>query len=186
MPSSTTSPFAVRGNGPGARRLLLRLRIPSNPLRSLCSFEIARAFCNIRIGDSPSSRNLPLAAGFFQEEIARSAYAQQLRVEAGETVVVGVNRFADDADPPSIPTPDFSALEREQVGRVRSVRAGRDASRAEGALAAIRAAASPYANPNASGRPALMPLIVEAVRARATVGEISDTLRSSWGEYRPT
>jgi methylmalonyl-CoA mutase N-terminal domain/subunit len=127
-----------------------------------------------------------IAAGFFQEEIARSAYAQQLRVEAGETVVVGVNRFADDADPPSIPTPDFSALEREQVGRVRSVRAGRDASRAEGALAAIRAAASPYANPNASGRPALMPLIVEAVRARATVGEISDTLRSSWGEYRPT
>src|SRR6185503_5083645 len=88
-----------------------------------------------------------IAAGFFQEEIARSAYAQQLRVEAGETVVVGVNRFADDADPPSIPTPDFSALEREQVGRVRSVRAGRDASRAEGALAAIRAAASPYANP---------------------------------------
>ena len=127
-----------------------------------------------------------IAAGFFQEEIARSAYAQQLRVEAGETVVVGVNRFADDADPPSIPTPDFSALEREQVDRVRSVRAARDAGRAEAALAAIRAAAAPYAASNATARPALMPLIVEAVRARATVGEISDTLRSSWGEYRPT
>jgi len=127
-----------------------------------------------------------IAAGFFQEEIARSAYAQQLRVEAGETVVVGVNRFADDADPPSIPTPDFSALEREQVDRVRSVRAGRDARRAEAALAAIRAAAAPYADSRATGRPALMPLIVEAVRARSTVGEISDTLRSSWGEYRPT
>ena len=127
-----------------------------------------------------------IAAGFFQEEIARSAYAQQLRVEAGETVVVGVNRFADDADPPSIPTPDFSALEREQVDRVRSVRAGRDARRADAAFAAIRAAAAPYADSNATGRPALMPLIVEAVRARATVGEISDTLRSSWGEYRPT
>jgi methylmalonyl-CoA mutase N-terminal domain/subunit len=127
-----------------------------------------------------------IAAGFFQEEIARSAYAQQLRVEAGETVVVGVNRFADDADPPSIATPDFSALEREQVDRVRSVRAGRDARRAEAALAAIGAAAAPYADSNATGRPALLPLIVEAVRARATVGEISDTLRSSWGEYRPT
>ena len=127
-----------------------------------------------------------IAAGFFQEEIARSAYAQQLRVEAGETIVVGVNRFADDADPPTIPTPDFSALEREQVDRVRSVRAGRDATRAEAALAAIRAAASPYADSNATRRPALMPLIVEAVRARATVGEISDTLRTSWGEYRPT
>jgi len=127
-----------------------------------------------------------IAAGFFQEEIARSAYAQQLRVEAGETVVVGVNRFADAVDPPTIPTPDFSALEREQVDRVRSVRAGRDARLAEEALAAIRAAAGSYADSNATGRPALMPLIVEAVRARSTVGEISDTLRSSWGEYRPT
>jgi len=127
-----------------------------------------------------------IAAGFFQEEIARSAYAQQLRVEAGETVVVGVNRFADDADPPSIPTPDFSALEREQVARVRSVRAARDATSAEAALAAIRTAAPPYADAKATARPALMPLIVEAVRARATVGEISDTLRASWGEYRPT
>src|SRR5690348_15396374 len=106
-----------------------------------------------------------IAAGFFQEEIARSAYAQQLRVEAGETVVVGVNRFADDADPPSIPTPDFSALEREQVARVRSVRAARDATSAEAALAAIRSTAPPYADANATGRPALMPLIVEAVRA---------------------
>jgi len=97
-----------------------------------------------------------------------------------------VNRFADDADPPSIPTPDFSALEREQVARVRSVRAARDATSAEAALAAIRTAAPPYADANATGRPALMPLIVEAVRARATVGEISDTLRASWGEYRPT
>ena len=109
-----------------------------------------------------------------------------MRGEAGETVVVGVNRFADDADPPSIPTPDFSSLEREQVDRVRSVRAARDARRAEAALATIRAAAGPYAEPNATARPALLPLIVEAVRARATVGEISDTLRSSWGEYRPT
>ncbi len=127
-----------------------------------------------------------IAAGFFQEEIARSAYAQQLRVEAGETVVVGVNRFADAADPPSIPTPDFSALEREQVDRVRSVRAERDPRRTEATLAAIRSAAGPYADSTATGRPELMPLIVEAVRARATVGEISDALRSSWGEYRPT
>ena len=127
-----------------------------------------------------------IAAGFFQEEIARSAYSQQLRVEAGETVVVGVNRFADDNEPPTIPTPDFSALEREQVGRVRSVRAGRDAARTEAALAAIRSAAPPYAEPAARGRAELMPLIVEAVRARATVGEISDTLRSVWSEYRPT
>src|SRR5689334_16725657 len=104
-----------------------------------------------------------IAAGFFQEEIARSAYAQQLRVEAGDTVVVGVNRFADDNAPPSIPTPDFSALEREQVDRVRSVRASRDARRVEAALAAVRSAAPSYGQDSSGARPHLMPLIVDAV-----------------------
>ena len=126
-----------------------------------------------------------IAAGFFQEEIASSAYAQQLRVESGETVVVGVNRFADANAPLSIPTPDFSALEREQVDRVRSVRAARDGARVDAVLAGLRRAATSYVGSSGS-RPELMPLIVEAVRERATVGEISDALRSVWGEYRPT
>jgi methylmalonyl-CoA mutase, N-terminal domain len=126
-----------------------------------------------------------IARGFFQEEIARSAYAHQLRVEAGETVVVGVNRFADDEPPPSIPTPDFSALEREQVERVAAVRARRDARQASATLAALRDAAPSYIESSATTRAALMPLIVDAVRARGTVGEISDALRAIWGEYRP-
>ena len=129
-----------------------------------------------------------IAAGFFQEEIARSAYAHQLRVEAGETVVVGVNRFADDEPPPSIPTPDFSALEREQVERVRAVRAGRDGARVDAVLGRLRATAPEYAQGASATRAPLiplMPLILEAVRARTTVGEISDALRSVWGEYRP-
>jgi methylmalonyl-CoA mutase N-terminal domain/subunit len=129
-----------------------------------------------------------IAAGFFQEEIARSAYAHQLRVESGDTVVVGVNRFGDDEPPPSIPTPDFSSLERAQVERVAQVRATRDAARIGAALAAIREAAAAYGADTTSARQPLtplMPLIVEAVRARGTVGEISDTLREVWGEYRP-
>jgi methylmalonyl-CoA mutase, N-terminal domain len=126
-----------------------------------------------------------IAAGFFQEEIARSAYAIQLRVEAGETVVVGVNRFEDDELPPTIPAPDFSSLEREQVARVRAVRAKRDGRAVDHALAALRAAAPAYERSDATGRSPLMPLIVDAVRARATVGEISDAFRSVWGEYRP-
>ena len=126
-----------------------------------------------------------IAEGFFQEEIARSAYAHQLRVEAGDTVVVGVNRFANDEPPPSILSPDFSALEREQVARVAAVRAGRDARRVEQALAALRMAAPGYASGSATAREPLMPLIVDAVRARATVGEISDAFRAEWGEYRP-
>ena len=126
-----------------------------------------------------------IAAGFFQDEIARSAYAHQLRVETGDTVVVGVNKFADREDPPSIPTPDYSALERDQVARVSAVRAGRGAHQASAARDALRVAAKSYGAGSPADRPPLMPLIVDAVRARCTVGEISDTLRDVWGEHRP-
>ncbi|HMJ18898.1 MAG TPA: methylmalonyl-CoA mutase family protein [Gemmatimonadaceae bacterium] len=122
-----------------------------------------------------------IAAGFFQEEIARSAYEHQLRVEAGETVIVGVNRFADDEGPLSIPSPDYSALEKEQVAGVKAVRKKREAAKLKHALGALS---------NASAATStdlhLMPLIVEAVRARATVGEISETLAANWGLYRPS
>ena len=84
-----------------------------------------------------------IAAGFFQEEIARSAYEHQMRVERGETVIVGVNRFSDGTEPPSIPTPDYSALERGQVERVRAVRAKRDAAAVgSGARVAARGVAT--------------------------------------------
>jgi methylmalonyl-CoA mutase N-terminal domain/subunit len=127
-----------------------------------------------------------IAAGFFQEEIARSAYEHQLRVERGEAVIVGVNRYGDGQDPPVIPAPDFSALERSQVSRLAEVRARRDAPAVERALAALREAARPYADAGAAARPALMSLIIDAVRLRASVGEISDTLADVWGRYRPT
>jgi len=126
-----------------------------------------------------------IAAGFMQEEIARSAYEHQLRVERGEAVIVGVNRFSDGRESVSIPTPDYSALERGQVERVRAVRARRDRASVERALSTLRAEAHGFAA--AGGRnPPLMPMIIDAVRARATVGEIADALRASWGEYTPT
>jgi len=126
-----------------------------------------------------------IAAGFPQEEIARSAYEHQLRVEAGETVVVGVNRFADAEEPPTIPTPDFSALERAQVERVRAGRRVRDSYQVGNLLVALRDAASGYADGVAPASAPLMPRIIDAVRARATVGEISDALERVWGRYRP-
>jgi methylmalonyl-CoA mutase N-terminal domain/subunit len=122
--------------------------------------------------------------GFFQDEIGRSAYEYQLRVEAGETVIVGVNRFGDGQDPPVIKSPDYSALERDQVARLAAVRASRDPQRHAAALAAVREAAAQYGSAEASNVP-LMPQIIEAVRARASVGEISDTLSGVWGAYRP-
>jgi methylmalonyl-CoA mutase N-terminal domain/subunit len=123
-------------------------------------------------------------AGFFQEEIARSAYEFQMRVERGETVIVGVNKYADEAPPPLIPAPDYSALAREQSERLAQVRRTRDDARVRGALDALRDASRAYASP-AGDRPPLMELIVDAVRVRASVGEIADTLRETWGEYRP-
>ena len=122
-----------------------------------------------------------VAAGFFQEEIARSAYEFQLRVEGGETVIVGVNKFAEDAEPPAIPSPDYSALEQEQVQKLARVRAARDGGRVSAALATLRDAAGSIGDGNAY----LMPLIIDAVRARASVGEISDTLAACWGTYNP-
>jgi methylmalonyl-CoA mutase N-terminal domain/subunit len=121
--------------------------------------------------------------GFFQDEIGRSAYEHQLRVEAGETVIVGVNKFSDGQDPPVIPAPDYSALERGQVTSLAAVRAARDAVRLEQALAALSAASAAYTTDGE--RAPLMPLIIDAVRARASVGEISDTFAKVWGAYRP-
>jgi len=122
-----------------------------------------------------------IAAGFFQQEIARSAYEHQLRVEAGETVIVGVNRFADEEERLSIPAPDYSALEKAQVKSVKAVRKKRDASQVRHALAALGAASSASTTDTH-----LMPLIIDAVRARATVGEISSGLAENWGYFRPS
>jgi methylmalonyl-CoA mutase N-terminal domain/subunit len=114
--------------------------------------------------------------GYFQEAIARSAYAIQQAQESGQRVVVGVNRFSDDSPPPSIPAPDFSALEARQRTRLAEVRARRSPDAVRQALDHLRSAAA--------GTHALMPPILEAVRARATLGEISDQLRQVWGVYR--
>jgi methylmalonyl-CoA mutase N-terminal domain/subunit len=115
--------------------------------------------------------------GFFQEAIARSAYDIQKAQESGEMVVVGVNRFADGSPTPTIETPDFSALEAQQKSRLAETRRRRDPAGVQSSLAALRDAAR-------STTP-LMPPIVAAVRSRATLGEISDTLREVWGVYRP-
>ena len=115
--------------------------------------------------------------GFFQEAIARSAYEIQKAQESGERVVVGVNRYVDDSPPLSIQVPDFTALEGEQRARLAEVKQRRDGAVASVAVKKVRDAAR--------GSDPLMPAIIDAVRARSTLGEISDTLRDVWGVYRP-
>jgi len=135
--------------------------------------------------DSLGGAAAAIGAAFFQDEIARSAYEFQMRVERGETVIVGVNRFADGHEAPPAPAPDYSRLEAEQVARVANARRRRDAAAVERGLAAVSAAAAAYTGDSRADRPHLMPAIIDAVRARATVGEISDALAARWGVYRP-
>ncbi|HET7598918.1 MAG TPA: methylmalonyl-CoA mutase family protein [Gemmatimonadales bacterium] len=118
-----------------------------------------------------------IEAGYFQDAIARSAYDLQRAQESGELTVVGVNRFTDDAPPPAVETPNFPELEERQRGRLAEVKARREG-------AAVRHALEAVAGAGQSDAP-LMPPIVDAVRARATLGEISDALRAVWGVYRP-
>jgi methylmalonyl-CoA mutase N-terminal domain/subunit len=115
-------------------------------------------------------------SGYYQERIGESAYALQKAQEDGRVSVVGVNRFTVDAPPPVIELPNFAALEARQQARVQAARADRDQTAVLARLDAVEAAAG--------GDTPLMPPILEAVRARATVGEISDRLRRTWGLYR--
>ena len=136
----------------------------------------ARALLDQVEGMGGSAR--AIERGFFQDAIARSAYAVQRAVETGDQVVVGVNKFEDDDPPPSIPAPDYSALASAQRERLRGTRARRDGHRARQAIESVGAGAK-------DSSVNLMPVIIEAVRARCTVGEISDALRTVWGVYQP-
>ncbi len=113
--------------------------------------------------------------GYYQEAISAAAYEFQKAQDDGRVVVVGVNRFGSDDPPPITANPDFPELEKAQRAAVAASRAGRDGARVAGLLAAVEQAA-------ASTDP-LMPRILDAVRARATIGEISDALRRVWGVY---
>jgi methylmalonyl-CoA mutase N-terminal domain/subunit len=113
---------------------------------------------------------------FFQDEIHRAAYQHQLAVEAGGRVVVGVNAFQDEGLQSKIDSTDYRALEQTQRARLAATRAKRDARAVEDRLEAVRVAAR--------GTDNLMSPIIDAVKAFATLGEISDVLREEWGVYR--
>ena len=113
--------------------------------------------------------------GMIQREIQESAYRAQQKIDAAESVVVGVNRYATE-DASSIEVMQIDAeVERRQVDRVAAVRASRDHAAWDAAISEIKAAAASGAN--------LVPPVVRAVEARATVGEISDAMRSVFGEH---
>lgn len=115
--------------------------------------------------------------GWIQAEIADAAYAFQQRVESGEQIVVGVNRFASNE---TTETPVFTPNEQvahEQAASLARLRAERDGTAVSAALQAVKTAAKGSEN-------VLYPLR-EALKRRATVGEVCGALREAWGEYRP-
>jgi methylmalonyl-CoA mutase N-terminal domain/subunit len=117
-----------------------------------------------------------IEAGFPQREIAEASYHYQMQVDSGDKTIVGVNRYAtqDEHDIPILKID--TTVEREQLDALRRLRETRDAARVKAALSALEAACGRGDN--------LMPLILDAVKAYATVGEICSTMKRVFGEYR--
>ncbi len=118
-----------------------------------------------------------IEAGFMQDEIEQAAYDYAKAVESGSKIVVGVNRFADeDGGEPEV-FPIDPSLQHDQIERLRSLRASRDQPGVDAALDDVRSAAHGTQN--------LLVPMREALKRRATLGEVSDALRDVFGEYRP-
>ena len=113
--------------------------------------------------------------GYPQREIAESAYRSQQAIEAKEQIIVGVNQFMAHDEAPISTLYIDEAAQQQQLARLQDVRRRRDAGRVGAALDALAAGAAAGAN--------TMPLLLDAVRAYATLGEMCDTLRRVWGEY---
>ena len=119
-----------------------------------------------------------IEAGFYQDEIHEAAYRVQRGIEDGSRVIVGVNRFRD----PSEQSPDLQGIDAaetaRQIDRTRSLRTTRDSAAVHRGLSAVAETARGAGN--------LLPPMKEALRARATLGEVSDVLREVFGEHRPS
>jgi methylmalonyl-CoA mutase N-terminal domain/subunit len=120
-----------------------------------------------------------IEANFFQREIADASFRYQSELEAKQRIIVGVNRYEAEEETPIELLRVDPALERKQIERVQGVRAKRDSAEVEAVLARLKeGAAQEGVN--------LMPLIVEASRAYATMGEMCDALREVWGVWTET
>jgi methylmalonyl-CoA mutase N-terminal domain/subunit len=115
--------------------------------------------------------------GFQKAEIERSAYQVAREIDAGERVVVGVNRFAIDEEERYQPLRVDPAIERAQAERLAALREDRDRAEFTRRIDDLRRAASEPGN--------LLYPIREALRSRATIGEVCDALRDVWGVYKP-
>ena len=117
-----------------------------------------------------------IESGYIQREIQNAAYEYQRAIETGDAIVVGVNKFEGEAEHPVKTLRIDPAIERDQIQRLQSLRSRRDSVATETALVELEEAARGTQN--------VLPCILDCVESMATVGEISNRLRSVWGEYR--
>ena len=114
--------------------------------------------------------------GFFQSEIRQNAYRLKKEADDGERILVGVNKYEEEETQPDLLRID-DRIEIQQKKALKKLRDSRDKKKWEDALSAMKSAADTDEN--------LMPYIVDAAKAYATTGEISNTFREVFGEYRP-
>jgi methylmalonyl-CoA mutase N-terminal domain/subunit len=126
--------------------------------------------------DSMGGMLRAIESGYVQREIQKAAYQYQQAIESAEQIVVGVNQFTAD-DQETIPTLRIDPeIEHQQIARLQALRSRRDSTRVQQTLAEIFR--------RASGTENLLPAILDAVEAYATIGEVSDALRRSFGVYQ--
>ena len=137
-----------------------------------------RSLAEIAEIDSRGGTLTALTDGYQQDAIGDAAYQQQLAVEAGERIIVGVNAYADEGEERG-PAPQHidPSLEASQVARTHALRAGRDQAAADAAVAELERAAAGTEN--------VLPRIRACVEASVTLGEIANAMRRVWGEHRP-
>jgi methylmalonyl-CoA mutase len=147
-------------------------------MESLTQQMADKAWSIIREVEAMGGMTRAVASGWAKLQIERCATDKQARIDRGEDVIVGVNKYrAPEEERIEVRDIDNSAVRRAQVARLVQVRARRDGAAVQRALQALERAAR-------DGQGNLLELTIDAVRARATVGECSDALEKVWGRYR--
>jgi methylmalonyl-CoA mutase N-terminal domain/subunit len=128
--------------------------------------------------DSLGGAVAAIERGYPQREIQNAAFIYQREIELKKRIIVGVNDFKTAAEPPTDILKVSPAIEEKQRAKLARIRNERDQNAARAALAQV--------TETARGENNLMPVIIDAVRKWATLGEIADAMRSVFGEYRPS
>jgi methylmalonyl-CoA mutase len=149
-------------------------------IESLTASLVDKAWAMLEDIDAEGGMTKAIAKGIPKMEIEKAAALRQARVDKGEDVIVGVNKFIlDEEDPIDILEIDNAAVRDSQVKRIKAVRASRDEEACQAALTELKLSAL-------SGEGNLLRLSVEAARMRATLGEISDAMEAAFGRHKPT